>query len=297
MITPFQSFLNHLQFEKKVSSHTLTAYKTDLLQFDTFIKLEDDTSTLEGVKKAEVRLWISTLMEEELSTRSINRKMASLKSFFKFLRKRDIIEVDPSKSIHALKTPSRLPQSVKSTEMNHLLTDEVFEDNFDGIRDKLIFEFLYGTGLRSSELLQIEINAIDFSSNTVKVLGKRNKERIVPLHAQLVHQLRYYLDKRKNYDTQNLFITEEGAPLKYQQLYHLVKRYLKENTTVGKKSPHILRHSFATNMLENGAALNDIKELLGHANLSATQIYTHSSLSRMKKVHAQAHPRSGKKST
>lgn len=294
-MTTLQSFLTYLEFEKKVSKHTLTAYGIDLKQFQSFLQEEDENATLDKASKVEVRLWVASLMEADLNPKSINRKSTSLKRFYKYLKQCGVIEVDPSKTIHVIKAPKRLPQYIKPSEINHLLKDEVFGESFEGIRDKLIFEFLYGTGLRANELLQIEINDLDFYKNRVKVLGKRDKERIVPLHSVLVLQLKKYLNNRKEQQNPNLFILKEGASLKYQQLYTIVKKYLEVNTTAGKKSPHILRHSFATNLLENGAALNDIKELLGHANLSATQIYTHSSLQRMKKVHAQAHPRAGKK--
>lgn len=293
-MTKFQSFLTYLEFEKRVSKHTLSAYTIDLSQFQLFINENEDTA-LENASKIDIRLWIASLMDNDTNTRSINRKIAALKSFFKFLRQNELIEKDPTRSIHTLKTSKRLPQYIKAVEMDSLLKGDVFDDSIEGIRDKLIFEFLYGTGLRANELLQIEIHDLDFHKNTVKVLGKRDKERIVPLHASLVHQLKHYLSNKKDHHNSFLFLSKEGSTLKYHQLYTIVKRYLQMNTTAGKKSPHILRHSFATNLLENGAALNDVKELLGHANLSATQIYTHSSLARMKKVHAQAHPRARKK--
>ncbi|WP_052444223.1 tyrosine-type recombinase/integrase [Flammeovirga sp. OC4] len=294
-MTILQSFLTYLEFEKKVSSHTITAYRIDLEQFQAFLKEEDGNASLEKATKAEVRIWVASLMESDLSPRSINRKSTSLKSFYKYLKQCGIIEIDPAKTLHVLKTSKRIPQYVKPQEMDNMLNGEVFDDSFDGIRDKLIFEFLYGTGLRANELLSIQVKDLDFYKNTVKVLGKRDKERIVPLHAVLVQQLKTYLSNRKEHQNPDLFLLQDGATLKYSQLYSLVKHYLELNTTAGKKSPHILRHSFATNILEKGAALNDVKELLGHANLSATQIYTHSSLQRMKKVHAQAHPRAKKK--
>ncbi|WP_281616443.1 tyrosine-type recombinase/integrase [Flammeovirga sp. SubArs3] len=296
MTKALTSFLNYLEFEKKVSKHTLTAYSTDLLQFQSFLLQEDQNAALVTANKAEIRLWVASLMDTKKSTRSINRKIASLKSFYKHLRKHELITIDPSKSIHSIKTPSRIPQHVKASEMDGLFKNETFDDSFTGVRDKLILEFLYGTGTRASELLGIEVQDLDFKSQSIKVLGKRNKERIIPLHTILVQQLKNYLSYRKAFDTSQLFVTETGTPLKYHQLYTLVKRYLSTNTTVSRKSPHILRHSFATTMLENGASLNDIKELLGHTNLSATQIYTHSSLKRMKNVHVQAHPRAQKKS-
>ncbi|ANQ50089.1 tyrosine-type recombinase/integrase [Flammeovirga sp. MY04] len=290
-----QSFLAYLQYEKKVSEHTLTAYTIDLTQFEDYLTKEQEDFQIDRANKSEIRLWIASLMDQKLSAKSVNRKIASLKSFFKYLRKINIIDVDPAKSVHSIKTPKRLPQFVKASEMESLFNKDTFDTSFEGIRDKLILEFLYGTGLRASELLSIEVNDIHFSSHSLKVMGKRNKERIVPLHQVLIEQLKNYLKERNSFDTTALFVNNKGTALNYPQLYQLVKKYLSLHTTTSKKSPHVLRHSFATSMLENGAQLNDIKELLGHSNLSATQIYTHSTLKRMKNIHAQAHPRGGQK--
>ncbi|OHX66889.1 site-specific tyrosine recombinase/integron integrase [Flammeovirga pacifica] len=295
MKSSLQSFFDYLKYEKKVSEHTVTAYTIDLNQFEDFLKNEQPHFLIENCSKSEIRLWIASLMEEKLSNKSVNRKIASIKSFFKYLRKIDAITSDPSRGIHSIKTPKRLPQYVKASEMEALFNRDAFDNSFEGIRNKLILEFLYGTGLRASELLGIEVKDIDFSTKTIKVLGKRNKERLIPLHSVLIQQLNNYLKERNTFDSTALFIHQKGTALNYPQLYQIVKKYLSEHTTTSKKSPHVLRHSFATSMLENGAQLNDIKELLGHANLSATQIYTHSTLKRMKSVHTQAHPRGGNK--
>jgi len=284
-----QSFLNYLEFEKRSSKHTVSSYKTDLLQFLTSIS----TIKIEEISDKSIRLWIAELSEDKISPKSINRKITAIHSFYNFLQKINIVIENPAQKIRALKTKKRLPTFVEQKNINNLLDNIEFENNFVGLRDRFIIVLLYTTGIRRAELINLSLQSFDFSNTTIKVLGKRNKERLVPIVAECTELAkRYILERNKITQSHNyLIITESGAKAYDNLIYRIVKKYISQVSTIEKKSPHVLRHSFATHLLNNGADLNDIKELLGHSNLSATQIYTHNSFEKLKDIYKQSHPR------
>ncbi|OYU66517.1 MAG: integrase [Cytophagaceae bacterium BCCC1] len=287
-------FLSYLQNEKRLSQHTVLAYKIDLLQFQTFLKSSNTEFDIIQAHYQDIRRWIVQLSENEIDNRSINRKIASLRAFFKFLQIKKKIEVNPVTLVKSLKTAKRLPVYVEEKPMENLFADIEFVEDFEGLRDKLLLEMLYGTGIRLSELINIKVSDVDIFGRKITVLGKRNKHRVIPLHQTLLDLIQKYLKAKRDYfDSEHdyLILTD-----KHDQLYRVfvqrkVKHYLELVTTISKKSPHVLRHSFATHLLNRGADLNAIKELLGHANLAATQIYTHNSISQLKEVYKKAHPK------
>ena len=286
-----ESFLKYLKFEKRFSRHTLVSYQTDLKQFKEFLSTFD--STPEAATHIDVRAWIVSLVENQINARSINRKIATLRSFFKFLLKREIITTDPSSRIKVLKTAKRLPQFVKQSELNILLDQFDFKNSLNGWRDKVMLEVLYGTGIRLSELVNLEVNDIDLNKQTIKVLGKRNKERVIPFSNGLKVVILDYMKAKEGLITKNGFflITNKGEKVYPEFVYRIIKKYLKNYTSVDKTSPHVLRHTFATHLLNKGADLNAVKDLLGHSSLAATQVYTHNSMEKLKKVFDQAHPK------
>lgn len=286
------SFIEYLQFEKRFSSHTLLAYSNDLAQFITYLKTTYELDDSVEVRYTLIRSWIVSLMETEISPRSVNRKITTLKTFFKYLLRQGIVKENPMLKIQAPKTSKRLPVYVEKEKMNMLFDNIEFSDDFEGRRDKLILELFYATGMRLSELITLKQSGIDFSSCQLKVLGKRNKERIIPFNEQLKIQIQHYIELKNGMGGDVLFVTSKGKPMYEKLVYRKVNAYLNQVTTIDKKSPHVLRHTFATHMLNNGADLNAIKELLGHANLSATQVYTHNTVEKLKSVHKQAHPKS-----
>jgi len=273
-----RNFLNYLQKEKRYSHHTITAYKKDLDQLNAFLEQEFEISC-KNANSQMLRSWLVTLVEIPLQSKSINRKISSIKSFYNYLLREGDIESLPTSKLISPKLQKPLPVFVNSTEMENLEELFSFEDDFSGLRDRLILEVLYSTGMRLSELIGIKDSDINFYEGSLKVLGKRNKERIVPLHQALVDQLKDYLTLKKEQSKSSfLFVTNHGEKLYPKFVYRKVNYYLSQVTTAQKKSPHILRHTFATHMLNNGADLNTIKEILGHANLSATEVYTHNSI-------------------
>jgi len=286
-----ESFLKYLKFEKRFSRHTLVSYQTDLKQFKEFLSAFD--STPEAATHIDVRAWIVSLVENQINARSINRKIATLRSFYKFLLKREIITTDPSSRIKVLKTAKRLPQFVKQSELNILLDQFDFKNSLNGWRDKVMLEVLYGTGIRLSELVNLEVNDIDLNKQTIKVLGKRNKERVIPFSNGLKVVILDYMKAKEGLITKNDFflITNKGEKVYPEFVYRIIKKYLKNYTSVDKTSPHVLRHTFATHLLNKGADLNAVKDLLGHSSLAATQVYTHNSMEKLKKVFDQAHPK------
>ncbi|HIE16173.1 MAG TPA: integrase [Bacteroidales bacterium] len=289
------SYLNYLQFEKHYSIHTFISYKTDILQFFQFLKIDEQNATiLHKVTNTDIREWIISLGDQNLTNRSINRKITTIKGFFKYCLRENIIPEDPTKTITSLKTAKPLPVYVEERAMNEMLDDDdIFDDNFSGYRDKMIISLFYLTGIRKSELINLKENDINFTDNTIKVTGKRNKERIIPILPSFSEKLQKYLKFLKNTygNTPYIFITDKGHKLYPKLVYRIVNKYLSKVSTIKKKSPHVIRHTFATHMLNNGADLNAIKELLGHANLAATQIYTHNSFEQLKKTYYQTHPR------
>ena len=289
-----ERFFNYLQYEKRYSQHTLTAYKNDLLQFENFLtEFESDFLT---VNHQQIRTWMITLLDDGIEARSVNRKISTLRAFYKFLVKEEILAINPVLKVQAPKVAKKLPAFVEEAKLIALLDSaSVFENGFVGVRDKLILDLLFGTGIRLSELLGLTISAIDLNSQTIKVLGKRNKERIVPINHSLVNQIKDYLRERiavvTDTNMTSFIVTEKGEQAYAKLIYRIVHRYLSLVTTQDKKSPHLLRHSYATSLLNHGADINAIKELLGHASLAATQVYTHNSIERIKTIYKQAHPK------
>lgn len=290
-----ESYLNYLQHEKRYSPHTVLAYRTDLVQFNEYIEQTYEMGP-EEAKYVHIRDYIVHLMEDEVGANSIGRKLSSLRGFYKYLYRQKIILTSPMSLIKAPKTPERLPVFIEEQKLDHLLdSGEFFDATFSSVRDKMVIEVLFGTGMRLAELLGLKETDIDFYQEAVKVLGKRKKERIIPVTKQLINQLKEYIELKSlqkfNNKTDDLFVTNKGTAVYPVFIYKIVKSYLTYISTQDKKSPHVLRHSYATSLLNRGADLNAIKELLGHASLAATQVYTHNSIERLKSIYKQAHPK------
>lgn len=292
------SFLEYLTLEKKYSKHTVLAYQNDVSTFFEFCKQEFEIDSLIVVDYVQVRSWIVKLVDQDISNNSINRKVSSLKTFYKYLLKTKQIETSPLAKHKALKVAKKVqvPFTIDEVEEVIRLLEKEGGD-FVSLRNRLLVELLYSTGIRRIELINLQIQSINLYSNSVKVLGKRNKERIIPLIPSVVNTLKAYLDVRAGIqsDTSHLFLTEKGNKIYETLVFRVINSYFSKVSTKVKKSPHILRHSFATHLLNQGADLNSVKELLGHSSLASTQVYTHNSLEAIKKVYNQAHPRSQKK--
>ena len=292
-----EQFFQYISSEKRLSKNTNIGYQIDLNQFITFLDTYSLTSATE-VRHTHIRAWIVDMMQHEVSARSVNRKLSCLKTYFNFLQKRQLIVANPMAKVVAPKMSKRLPTTVPERNLELLFDQMEWGSGFLGVRDRAILELLYNTGMRRSELVNMKVSDIDFGSYRVKVLGKGNKERLIPFGKNLGDILRGYLEMCAQTFPANikhaLFLTKKGDPLADSAVYQIVKKQLSFVTSQDKRSPHVLRHSFATHLSENGADLNAIKELLGHASLSATQIYTHNSVEKLKKVYEQAHPKSGK---
>jgi len=288
------SFVKYLQFEKRVSANTVTAYRTDLEQFTTFLKDSSPGMQPEYAEHGSIRSWIITLVESDLDTATVNRKIACLRSYFKFLLKQEAIGHDPMTKIKVLKTKKKLPSFVKENDMVSLLDHSSFDNSLEGWRNKLILELFYATGIRLSELINIKELQVDLHVRTIKVLGKRNKERVVPFPASIVPIMESYRDVRnRTVDIKGhgfLFVTDSGERCYPMMIYRVVKKHL-EATSADKRSPHVLRHTYATHLLNKGAEINAVKDLLGHSSLAATQVYTHNSMEKIKKAFDQAHPK------
>ena len=290
-------FIQYIKFEKRYSPHTVSAYRSDLDQFMSFMHDPDQPITHpQEISHQQIRNWMVELMNDGLTPTSINRKVATLRKYFKFLVQEGVIAINPTSKIVTPKIPKHLPVVVEDVRLTQMLDNgEVFTDDFKGTRDKLIIEMLFGTGMRLSELLGVKDTDINIYEGTVKVLGKRNKERIIPMNQELRHLLVRYNELKKSENFSNnsitLIVTDKGANAYPKLIYLTVHKYLSHISTQNKKSPHVLRHTFATSLLNAGADLNAIKELLGHANLSATQIYTHNSVERLKTIYKLAHPK------
>ncbi len=291
----FDTFLDHLQFEKKYSSHTCIAYRNDLSQFRAFTEDQFDVHSWTAVKATMVRSFIAELMDSGLNPRSINRKISSLKSFYRFAIRQGLVQENPMPKVTAPKVSKRLPVYLEQEPMELLLNE--LQDgitDFPSLRDAVILELLYGTGMRLSEAIGLSDADINFAASTIKVLGKRNKERIIPVSRELIQLLQQYISikQKHGFTAEHLLLTDKGRPAYPRLIYSIVNRNLSKVSTLKKKSPHVLRHSYATHLLDRGADLNAIKELLGHSNLAATQVYTHNSIERLKEVYKQAHPKS-----
>lgn len=290
-----ESFLQHLQTEKRYSLNTVISYKNDLDQFFNFLKENDMPSDLSEINSHHIRAWIVFLMDNDMIPVTVHRKISCLRVFFRYLRKEGFVKGDPMEKVVLPKRKKRLPVFVEEDALANLLDKNYFNDDFSGIRNRTIIEMLYLTGMRRAELIGIKMNDIDLSESAVRVTGKRNKQRIIPLTKEFCERLRTYQHSRNSLFGEGgngwFFLTDSGNKLYDKFVYNLVKNYLSIVTTIEKKSPHILRHTFATHMLNRGADLNAIKEFLGHANLSATQVYTHNTFEKLKKIYKQAHPR------
>ena len=288
-----QNFTEYLRFEKRFSPHTVSAYLMDLSQFEAYLLSQYDITKVKDISHSIIRSWVVQLMEEKISARSVNRKITTLKTFYRFLMREKKVKVNPMLKIQSPKTSKRLPVFVEKNGMDDLLEQMDFGDDFKGSQNKMIIEMFYGTGMRLAELINIMPADIDIGSMSVKVLGKRNKERIIPFSHTLkdaIIDFKQAREKEGLNDSVNFF-SKRGKKMDRKLVYRIVKTYLSLVTTLDKKSPHVLRHTFATHMLNNGADLNAIKELLGHASLSATQVYTHNTIEKLKNVHKNAHPK------
>ncbi len=290
----FKGFSDYLTHEKRYSEHTLSAYRSDLNQFKDFL---EDSFELEQPKNAQyemVRSWVVTLYNNGVRASSIKRKISSLKSYYKYLMMLGEIEENPAINIQSPRMPERLPVFIEESGIEDLFDRQFYADNYEGSRDYCIMETFYATGMRSSELSGLKINDVDFENRVIRVMGKRSKERFIPIGDHLTTVLREYLVFRHEMNLEDegfLFVTGRGKKIYSKLVYKLVNTYLSNVTTISQKSPHVLRHTFATHMLNNGADINSVKELLGHSSLAATQIYTHNTIDKMKSVYKQAHPR------
>ena len=290
-------FLEYLFLEKSYSKHTITAYKTDLLAFKDFCEVTYDQESLIEINYAQVRSWVLSLVAADISNNTINRKISSLKSFYKFLQKTGQIERNPLSKHKALKVAKKVQVPFTSKEINSVIQNIAKEKDFDAVRNKVVVELLYSTGIRRAELIHIKDVDVNILGQTIKVLGKRNKERYVPILSSVLETIKEYvvLKTKKERNSDFFLITSKGNKLYETFVYRIINSYFSEISTKVKKSPHILRHSFATHLLNEGADLNSVKELLGHSSLASTQVYSHNSLDAIKKVYNQAHPRSNKK--
>jgi len=293
MLFMIETFLKYLSSEKRYSAHTIQAYRKDLDQLSAFLSSEFEIHDLGEVKHTHLRGWIVNLMEGSVAAKTANRKIATLKSFFKFLLAREYVEINPASQLKPLKAEKELPSFVKETEITDLLDKVEFSDDFSGSRDKLLLELFYATGIRLAELEGLKISDVNFYENTIRVLGKRNKERIIPVNITLILLIKEYIVLRENegMNSEFLILTDTGKKVYPMFIYRKVKSYLSAVTTLSKKSPHVLRHTFATHLLNKGADLNAVKDLLGHTSLAATQVYTHNSIEKLKAAFDQAHPK------
>ncbi len=282
-------FLQHLQVERRLSPLTLRSYQIDLLQFLDF--LSQDNLQINQLKSQTIRLWLVELSNQGIQNRSINRKMATLRTFFKYLQRRGDVTDNPMQTIRMVKTSKSLPSYLRESEMEQIFNqNETSKLTFEEVRDQLALMLLYGTGMRLAELIQLTHQQVNLSAKTLRVIGKRNKERIIPMPSILVDLVNQY-QSLNPFQSSYLLVTDKGEPCYPMFIQRLVKKYLGEVSTLEKLSPHVLRHSYATHLLNRGADLNAIKELLGHANLAATQVYTHNSMEKLKEIYKQAHPK------
>jgi integrase/recombinase XerC len=291
--TDVNAFLAYLQFEKRYSLHTITAYSNDLVQFFDFIETQYDKVALNQISGSMVRSWLAGMKESEMTGKSLNRKISSLKSFFKYQIRQEALVKSPMETVISPKITKRLPAFVAEQDMEQLLAHLAFAEGWKGYTEKMVIQLFYATGMRLSELINCKENQLDIGKSVIKVLGKGNKERILPISKELSQALAQYIKEKPDLANGNpyLFVTEKGKNLQPRAVYSFVKFYLSQVTTLQKKSPHVLRHSFATHLMNNGADLNAVKELLGHASLAATQVYTHNTIEKLKEVFAKAHPK------
>lgn len=289
------AFHDYLLLQKKYSVHTVKAYLRDIQEFELFNKFHFEQDAIDFVAYPQIRSWIVALVDQSIANATINRKISSLKSYFKFLLRIKQIEQSPLLKHKALKSPTKIQIPFSEKEVDLVLNQLVYPEGYEGLRDKLIIDIFYTTGIRRAELIGLKIQSFDIQSETMKVVGKRNKERIIPLLPIIIDQFEPYLRQRNQLlqisDKEEFFLTQKGVKLNNTFVYRLINNYFSGISEKVKKSPHILRHTFATHLLNNGADLNSVKELLGHASLASTQVYTHNSLSELKKVYTKSHPR------
>jgi integrase/recombinase XerC len=290
-----QSFLDYIKFQKRYSQHTIISYQNDLISFFDFVEMDFGTTQLSEINAAIIRSWLAGLKEQGLESKSINRKISTLKSFFKYQLKQGAVENSPMGSIISPKISKRLPQFVEEKDINDLFTHVEFPDDWEGKTDRLLLQLFYNTGMRRAELVNLKESQIDKSNRTLKVLGKGNKERVLPISVALLNLIAEYIKGKRHefekFNSEVLLVNKKGNKLTAEYVYSKVKMYLAHVTTIDKKSPHILRHSFATHLMNNGADLNAVKELLGHSSLAATQVYTHNTIEKLKDVYKKAHPK------
>jgi len=289
------SFTDHLKFEKRYSVHTVRSYHDDLIQFRDYLVISFGSITVQEISATMVRSWLASLKNDGIGSRSINRKISTLKSFFKYIIRTGGLSKNPLTGIVSPKVSKRLPVFVEERDMNTLFSHVEFDEGWNGRTGRLAMQMLYELGLRLSELVNCRESQIDIGNRQIKILGKGNKERIIPVNATLLASIREYIKKKpaefEVCDRNYLLVNDKGKKLYPKYVYRLTTKFLPEVTTVKKKSPHIFRHSFATHLMNNGAELNAVKELLGHASLAATQVYTHNTIEKLKNVHKKAHPR------
>jgi integrase/recombinase XerC len=290
-------FVDMLALQKRASKHTVTSYTNDLQSFATYLASEFEETEVAFVKATHVRSWLASLKQQEnFSPKTINRKLSSVRSFYKYLLKQNVVKLNPATAVIAPKVPKRLPQFVEEKDTQLLFTHSEFAEGFKGQTDYLILKVLYETGIRKAELIGLEETKVDFYNSAVKVLGKGNKERIIPISTSLQNCIRDYIgEKRKLFGAEEarkaVLVSEKGKALNPRYVYTVVNKYLSQVTTISKKSPHIMRHTFATQLMNQGADLNAVKELLGHSSLAATQVYTHNNIEKLKAVYKKAHPK------
>ncbi|MFN4246842.1 MAG: tyrosine-type recombinase/integrase [Flavipsychrobacter sp.] len=287
-------YLQYLRFEKRYAQHTLGAYERDLSQFNAYVSAQFGLDDERVIAHFHIRSWLATFKEQDLQATSINRKLSAVNSFYKYMLKMQAVKKNPVRQLHAMRRAERLPVYLKEQEAEYLLEEVQFEEGFKGFTDRMICDLLYQTGMRRSEIINLKEKDIEKSLKQIRILGKGNKERLVPVSPMLLTAIDEYIqEKRKleNYDDNHLLVLESGQPLYAGYVYRVVKTYLSSTTTLHKKSPHVLRHTFATHLLNNGANIQAIKDLLGHSSLAATQVYTHNNIDKLKEIHKKAHPR------
>jgi integrase/recombinase XerC len=287
-------FLRYIRFEKRMSEHTFTAYRNDLTQFQQFLEDQFALTEITPVKHIHIRSWLAGLKEAKMSERTLQRKISAVKSLFKYLLRLGVVEQNPTRQVSVPKASKRLPAFLEEEQTDQML-EHAYAEGFEGNTERLIIELLYQTGMRRAELVGLKESDIEFSREQIRVLGKRNKERLIPVAPELLIDLRQYMDEKRkifNQPSAYLLCVLSGKPVYPQYVYRVVQKHLKNVTTLHKKSPHVLRHTFATQLSNKGAELNAIKELLGHSSLAATQIYTHNNIDRLKEVYRKAHPKS-----
>jgi len=293
--THIEYFLNYLTFQKRYSLHTIISYKNDLTGFFDFVEQQFGNTALIDINSSCIRSWLAGMKEKGMESKSLNRKISTLKSFFKYQLKQGLIVTSPTATIISPKVKKRLPQYVAEKDINTLFNYVEFPDNWDGKTHSLLLQLFYNTGMRQAELVNLKESQIDQSNSNIKVLGKGNKERVLPVSKKLMDLIQQYLENKRillsQFDNEILLVNLKGKKLNPRYVYSIVNRYLSLITTIDKKSPHVLRHTFATHLMNNGADLNAVKELLGHSSLAATQIYTHNTIEKLKDVYKRAHPK------